>query len=397
MFVKSILPLDVQLSSQAFGAANQAMTELFTAGCIGSTCVQKGYLDPDIVRSLSKTCFSILLPMFLSTSIMKTVQKYGLGITSLAVPVVAIVHCLTLYFISRNILLPLFDIDGQTVEGRATTVCCSFGNAGVVPLIFAEALFRNQGKDLLQKASSQISLYLLGWSPLFWSFGRNALLGDLMPNLPISDDALGGKPSILERMQSLKSLFPPPVVGVTIGLILSIPFLRNLIMNSSHDGITKQAPLGVVFNSCQNFGRAANPLALLVLTSSLALGKSRKVDVTNKNTEELAVPVLRRWCCVSIARFALSPSIMVFLLTLLEKGNLIGSINGEDAMTWFMLILAACMPSAQNSVIMLQVADQTDEASRLAKFLFSMYATSMIPVMLAATIMLDKCNFMTSL
>jgi predicted permease len=129
----------------------------------------------------------------------------------------------------------------------------------------------------------------------------------------------------------------------------------------------------------------------------LALGKSRKVDVTNKNTEELAVPVLRRWCCVSIARFALSPSIMIFLLTLLEKGNLIGSINGEDAMTWFMLILAACMPSAQNSVIMLQVADQTDEASRLAKFLFSMYATSMIPVMLAATIMLDKCNFMTSL
>lgn len=326
---------------------------------------------------------------------MKTVKQYGLGATSLAMPIIAVVHCLTLYFISNNILLPLFEIDTESVEGRATSVCCSFGNSGVVPLIFAETLFRDQGGDLLQKASSQISLFLLGWSPLFWSFGRNALLGGLA-NKSLQDDEKE-MPTLFEKIQSWKRLFPPPVVGVFIGLILSIPFLRNLFMSYSHEGIKKIAPLQVVFNCCQNLGRACSPLALLVLTSSLALGNTKPVTATKQSSQKVdEIPFLKRWCCVSLARFVLSPCLMIALLTILEKKNLIGSIRSQDAMSWFILILQASMPPAQNSVLMLQVSEQTDEASRLTKFLFSIYATSMIPVVLVSTILLEKCNFITS-
>ncbi len=323
---------------------------------------------------------------------MKTVNKYGIGSTSLIVPIVAVVHCLILYVISCYVLLPLFDIDSDSVEGRATTICCAFGNSGVVPLIFAEALFRNRSGDLLQKSFSQVSLFLLGWSPLFWSFGRNALLAGLVEVNRVD------KPTLLDRYQSWKRLFPPPVVGVCVGLILSIPVFRNLIIDSSTDGINNNAPLEVIFNCCENLGRAASPLALLVLTSSLALGTSKKnmLATDRSQSEEKEIPLFKRWCCVSLARFALSPCLMISLLTALEQVELIGSFSSKDAMAWFILVLEASMPSAQNSVLMLQVSEKTKEASRLAKFLFYIYATSMIPVALVASILLEKCGFIST-
>ena len=398
MFIESILPALSQspTTGKAFGAAGQAMAELFTAGCIGSACVQKGYLNTIMVQSLSKTCFSILLPMFLGTSIMNTVKKYGLNISSISVPLIAIVHCLTLYTISRFLLLPVFGIDGDSVEGRATNVCCAFGNAGTVPLIFVEALFRNGNSDVLQKAFSLVSLYLLGWSPLFWSFGRNALLGSQMVSTEIAtrtgvepkgDDATMIIPR-RKRISYFTSLFPPPVMGVCLGLLASIPFLNALIMKSTPDS---KVPFAVVFNCCQNLGRAANPVALLVLTSSLALGNVKQQ--TSQEQGELEIPLLKRWACVSIARFILSPLLMVTLLEYLYKMGLIGPMNGSDAMLWFILILQSSMPCAQNSVLMLQVADKPVEASRLARFLFTIYATAMVPVVLVSTILLERCNF----
>jgi len=392
MLIKSLLPslTSSPTTTQAFGAAGQAMAELFTAGCIGSTCVKKDYLNANIVQSLSKTCFSILLPMFLSTSIMTTVEKYGLTKSSLAIPLVAITHCMTLYMISRHVLLPIFGIDDESVEGRATNVCCAFGNSGVVPMIFAEALFRNAGGDVLQKAYSQVSLYLIGWSPVFWSFGRNALLGGLVNKS--SSDYKEQQLTLMERLESLKSLFPPPVLGVFFGLVLSsIPFLRCLVMDCSPEGAKKKAPLGVLFNSCQNLGRAANPLALLVLTSSLALGNSNSKLAAMDDQHHEEIPLIRRWTCVSIARFAVSPILMISLLKLVHGFGIIGSTT-SDPMLWFILILQASMPPAQNSVIMLQVAEKTKEASSLARFLFVMYATAMIPVVIVATILLEKCN-----
>ena len=130
----------------AFRAAGLAMAELGVAGCIGAACVKKEYLTQDTVRALSKTTFSILLPMFLGTSMIKTAGS--LTRSSLTVPFLAIGNCLCLYLISKYFLLPTFQLDSNTDEGRATTVCCSWGNSGVVPLIFGEALFRSRPSNL---------------------------------------------------------------------------------------------------------------------------------------------------------------------------------------------------------------------------------------------------------
>jgi hypothetical protein len=50
------------------------------------------------------------------------------------------------------------------------------------------------------------------------------------------------------------------------------------------------------------------------------------------------------------------------------------------------------MPPAQNSVLMLQVADKGKEASSMAKFLFFAYAASMIPDVAIVTMTLNALS-----
>eukprot|EP00978_Attheya_sp_CCMP212_P025835 scaffold83959_cov51-Attheya_sp.AAC.3 len=394
--VQSVLPAITTGNSAAFSAAGQAMAELGVAGCIGMACVEQSYLTPSMVSALSKTTFSILLPMFLGTSIIKTVHTYGLTWSSLVVPLLAIGQSFFLYGMTKQLLLPMFGIDFDTEDGRSTAVCCAWGNSGVVPLIFCESLFRPpfEPAENLAKSHAQISLYLLGWSPFFWSFGRSILVGD-------NNDTNGSKSHTDDRdipkwetfVQRLKGLFPPPVVGVLVGLFLAASPLKGLFINSSE----RNAPLAVIYNTVQNFGRAANPLSLLVLTASLAIGAGRGITGSTAGfkkdgpllleEEEQGVGFLRRWACVSVARFILSPILMLGLLWVLQKGGFIGGYM-ERPMLWFVLILESYMPPAQNSVLMLQVANKGKKAGELAKFLCSVYATSMLPVVLILTLAL---------
>lgn len=359
------------------------MAELGVAGCIGAACVKKEYVTAEMIRALSKTTFSILLPMFLGTGIIKTVSTYGLSRSSLGVPMIAVLHAFSLYMISKNFLLPLFGMDDpDRDEDRATAVSCAWGNSGVVPLIFAEALFRTQ-PELLAQSYAQVSLFLVGWSPFFWSFGRQVLIKE-----DESSDATTTV-GLAKRLAGLKRLFPPPVIGVMTGLAVAVSPLRPLILSSALSENT--APLGVVYNSFQNLGRAANPLALLVLTSSLALGASAKqpeaaVSPAGNTSGGTATPrnPLKRWACVSTARFVMSPLLMLGLLRGMAKVGMIQAAS-LDPMLWFVLLLQSSMPPAQNSVLMLQVADKGDEASRMARFLFSLYATAMLPVVIIVT------------
>ena len=378
-FVKPLLS-----NSPAFSAAGKAMGELVSAGCIGTACVQTEYLTSSMVKNLSKTTFSIFLPMFLFTSIIRSIQKFGLTGGCLFIPLLAIAHAFTLCIISKYFLMPIFGLDGDTDENRATLISASFGNAGVVPLIFAEALFRNGDASLITKAQSHISLYLLGWSPFFWSFGRSVLVREEVETKGPRKPAFA----------NVKNLIPPPVAGVTLGILLSFfPSLTNIFMNTPDH----KAPLNVVFKSIEKFGQAANPSSLLVLTASLALGTSSTSTLTTDSVsldDGGEVNFMRRYLCVSIARFIISPLLMYFMLQTLHKLGIMES-SKTAPMVWFILLLQSCMPSAQNTVLMLQVADKGGAASRLAKFLFSIYASSMVPLVFVSTILLDKFQIMT--
>ena len=328
-----------------------------------------------MVRALSKTIFTVLLPMYIGTSILKTVTTTtsgGVGGVSrsafVAVPLLAFIQAAILIFISSKVLLPLYGLDPNSDLGRTTTIMCSFGNAGVLPFIFADALFRDQAQ-LLQRALSQVSLFSLGWSPFFWSFGKKILVGR-------ENDDNG-------NVSKWKQFIPPPVLGVVAGLIIGLSPCGPLLV--SNVGETNTAPLAVVFNSIQNMSKAASPLGLLVLTCSLAMGATKKSEVvatTRKNQTQ-------QWACVSTARFILSPLIMFGLLCGMKLIGLIGTQQSEP-MLWFVVLLQNIMPPAQNSVVLLQVANRGEEASQLARFLFSIYATAMIPIVSIITATLDS-------
>ncbi|CAB9528711.1 expressed unknown protein [Seminavis robusta] len=366
------------LQSPAGAAAGKAMGELCVSGVIGAGCVTQKLITQEMVRALSRAIYTILLPCFIGTNILKTVSSQGgkLSRSSLCVPLVAVAQSALLFLLAKHILIPLFGLDPDSDEGKVLSVTCCFGNAGVLPFVFAESMFRDNA-SLLQRAYSQVSFFSVGWSPFFWSFVPKVLQISKKQDSNQNDN-------LLQRiLQESKVFFPPPVMGVVVGLLLGLTPLSPLLL--SLDAETK-APLAVVYNSFQNLGKAASPLAVLVLTCSLAFGAGKKLE--NGTTTSRAA-FFQKWACVSVARFLVSPLVMLGILKALFAVHLIGSPQ-EEPMLWFVCLLQSIMPPAQNSVVLLQVAGKSEEASQMAKFLFSIYATSMIPIVGLVTASLDS-------
>ena len=199
--------------SPALGAAAKAMGELGVAGCIGATYVNQKMITQEMVRALSRTIYTILLPMFIGTNLMKTVTRGGVGKSALCVPLVAVLQSAMLFGLATHFLIPLFGMDAQSEEGKVLAVTCCFGNAGVLPFVFAEAMFRDNAQ-LLQEAFSQVSFFSAGWSPFFWSFVPKVLQ-------ITKKSASAGEVSAFQKfLQEIKVFFPPPVVGVCVGVLL---------------------------------------------------------------------------------------------------------------------------------------------------------------------------------
>ena len=56
--------------------------------------------------------------------------------------------------------------------------CCAFGNSLTLPLVFLLALLPGHAAD---RATGYLALFMMGWSPMLWSFGLQ-LLGKSMPS-----------------------------------------------------------------------------------------------------------------------------------------------------------------------------------------------------------------------
>ena len=415
-----------QSNNPAVHAAGRATLEIVISSIIGIGCIDYKLINQTTISALSSTTYKILLPMFLGTNIIKTITKTnGLTKSSFTLPLLASLQSFILYMITTKIIFPLLllldDDDGNIVDintirnsddGRGISICSSFGNGGVVPLIFCESLFGRSSSsgdnDLLALSTGCVALFLVGWSPFFWGFGRSILLGD-------DADASSSKDKKTIIANKLKSMLPPPVIGVFIGMIIAtIPIIRRLFIAKD---VGASGPLfGVVFDTMQNFGKAASPLSLLVLVSSLALGagfgsgstsattgstrtgtksKNELTDTTS-STIVYEIPFWKRWGIVSFMRFIISPIIMYSLLKTvsLPQIGLIDSYKTTDStytsMIWFICILESIMPPAQNQVTLLHVANKTKKANEMATFLFCIYTTSMIPLVIILSMALQK-------
>lgn len=110
---------------------------------------------------------------------------------------------------------------------------------------------------------------------------------------------------------------------------------------------------------------------------------------TLKGLEGFDRSVLRRAGLVMFQRFCLMPALA---LAMVEAGKRTGLLLPTgDPLLIFILLLQACMPSAQNSVLILQLEKRPHAAASMARLISTVYVLSILPIGLLIRALLSYC------
>ncbi|KAJ1417316.1 hypothetical protein B484DRAFT_400890 [Ochromonadaceae sp. CCMP2298] len=161
-------------------------------------------------------------------------------------------------------------------------------------------------------------------------------------------------------------------------LVGAVPFLRNIVVNPTD-------LLNPLFEAMRTLGTAYLPTVLMVLAGSLGASASagskeeatpqdetrvRKIIRQAKSSQPFALQVL----CIYAARFLLMLSLAFSAVGL--SSHYFPSVNAlfkKDPLLLLVLLLEACMPSAQNTTVILQLQQRKNAAGRLARVLMVLY------------------------
>lgn len=108
----------------------------------------------------------------------------------------------------------------------------------------------------------------------------------------------------------------------------------------------------------------------------------------SKGLEGFDRSVLRRAGLVMFQRFCLMPALA---LAMVEAGKRTGLLPTGDPLLIFILLLQACMPSAQNSVLILQLEKRPHAAASMARLISTVYVLSILPIGLLIRALLSYC------
>ncbi|CAM9369300.1 unnamed protein product [Pylaiella littoralis] len=296
----------------------------------------------------------------------------------------------------------LLGLKAGSPEARELRMCTSFANSGPLPLLFVDSIFGGHpDASIVSSAVAYISFYLLGWSPMFWTAGYTMVAGAPQPSAPISEadaqhfERLSPFRKLVVTIQRLKAsptckrIASPPVLGCIAGMFVGLmPIGRTLLLG-------RTAPLSPVFDAIKGLGSAYLPAAMLVLAGSLARPSSAPMKAAaaaaaaaqggDAGQEGEAAPVYKREttgafykkiAAIMASRFLVMPLVAAVMLLTGAKAKLIP----YDKLVWFVLLMEGCMPSAQNSVVILQMEKQPELASSMAKTLTAVYLLSAVPI-----------------
>ena len=255
----------------------------------------------------------------------------------------------------------------------------------MLPLLFVERLFAHAADATLKpRAISYVSMFLLGWSPAFWT-GGYALLGGTLGDEAAAREKDGAQaaaqqttPTALRWPLSLLStptasrVLTPPIIACMCGLVVGAVPPPARAAAAARRRRRGTASLLLV---PADLGKAYAPAALLVLAGSPASadaatkggGGARDGDGYLRHR----VPQL---VAISLARFALVPLATAALLAAASAAGLVPA----DPLLHFMLLMQSCMPSAQNSVLALQVRGAPERATLMARMLLVVYVAAAI-------------------
>ena len=384
------------VTSGALAASATAVSKLVACVGLGYWAADVGVLDPASCATLSRLIFAIFQPALLLVNVASTLASPTESISTLAlIPAFALAQ-ITLGAVVGSLVVRALRLNPKTVDGRELRMSCSFANSGPLPLLFADALFRTSAdRTLAPRAVAFISFYLLGWSPAFWTVGRNMLSP---PSSGSDSGERSEKPPLVSKARlqlvlsnpQTKRILSPPVMGCLLGAIIGgVPILRKTFLGST-------APLRPITDSLSTLGQAYLPAVILTLAGTLHqvlnAGKARSTTDTGAAAAAAAtagstsssspykregVSLATKVGALSLARFVAMP---LAGLGLLAAGTRIGFIPRNDPLLRFILLMEACMPSAQNSVVILQLDKDVEGAGSMAKTLSALYITAVLPI-----------------
>eukprot|EP00928_Gymnodinium_smaydae_P062647 TRINITY_DN46465_c0_g1_i1.p1 TRINITY_DN46465_c0_g1~~TRINITY_DN46465_c0_g1_i1.p1 ORF type:complete len:421 (+),score=37.26 TRINITY_DN46465_c0_g1_i1:40-1302(+) len=164
----------------------------------------------------------------------------------------------------------------------------------------------------------------------------------------------------------LKAALVPPVIAVLIATFIgAIPALRNVFVDTID--FDNDRPLEWLFNAIASFGKAAVPLNMLVLGSSLA------------SIPSFSAVHWPSTISVTFAKMVLVPSLVYALMIALHASGLTSTMVKSEDLHYQMMIVACLVsatPTANNLSIMAEASGGPACKQALAAMTFVMYCVA---------------------
>ena len=205
----------------------------------------------------------------------------------------------------------------------------SLQNAGYFVLAIGMVIF----KDQYEQFKLYCFLFILGISPVLWSFGR-FLIGNQRP-----------------KDFKISMLITPPFIANILSILLVLTGLRNFLFNFK--------PFEMLLTSTALMGKATVPTAIFILGGMLGLIKLK----INHYLKDMAG--------VLIIKLIILPIITIAALWLL-------GINALNPLVCMFLIVEASSPPA--TAILIQAKHYGGDEQKLGSIMMTCYALSLLAV-----------------
>lgn len=367
----------VNSASQIKIAAVRAVSKLLATCGIGAYAAKENVLTQSALSTLSSLVFNLFQPCLLFVNVCQTIaaQRVAGGSPIAWILPLAALAQIALGFVVGKILGKfLYFGKEDSSEAKQFLTCSTFGNSGPLPLVFTDALFRaSKDPTLLSNSVAYISLYLLGWSPLFWVVGTTIL-----------SNPEGKKTAEEERKIMMKRVFSPPVMASIVGLIVgSNAFLSNLFIPGG-------AIFHSIFEAMRTIGGGYLPSVLMILAGSLVAPTAKEGTETTGELSQYQEfkqnfgigaetgtgrAFMKQVIVTYLCRFLLLPTVaFAGLKSLAAVAPAAYNYLMSQPLLLFILLLETCMPPAQNSVTIMQLSGDKKGSSMMARTLLVIYA-----------------------
>ncbi|KNE58048.1 hypothetical protein AMAG_04874 [Allomyces macrogynus ATCC 38327] len=174
----------------------------------------------------------------------------------------------------------------------------------------------------------------------------------------------------------MQTLMMPPNFALVLGLLVAlIPGVKSVLVPVA--GSTTVPPLAVIYDTTTFLGNGAMPLSMCLFGAAL----------TTIDPDWRAAPVGVRWAAVWLVFYRLL-FLPVAGIALVEGMVTWGWIDVEAKMLRFVLMMQACVPTAQMCLILTQYFHPRGESKEVATVMALQYAVSVVTLTASLTYIL---------